>query len=87
MTTFAHGTPDRVPIDYFANGNIDRRLSEYFEVGPGQWVGEALGVALGPKIPDGTEVLLMPDGKAQALLHVLGAYGLSMISFLLLCAS
>jgi len=33
---------------------------------------EALGAALTSKIPEGTQVLLMPDGKAQALLHVLG---------------
>lgn len=33
---------------------------------------EALGAALSSKIPEGTQVLLMPDGKAQALLHVLG---------------
>ena len=33
---------------------------------------EALGASLAPKIPAGAQVLLMPDGKAQALLHVLG---------------
>ena len=33
---------------------------------------EALGEVLTPKIPAGTQALLMPDGKAQALLHVLG---------------
>jgi len=39
----------------------------------GDWeLNEALGVELVPKIPEGTEVLFMPDGKAQALLHVLG---------------
>ena len=33
---------------------------------------EALGKALASRVPAGTEVLIMPDGKAQALLHVLG---------------
>ena len=33
---------------------------------------EALGEVLTPKIPPGTQALLMPDGKAQAFLHVLG---------------
>lgn len=39
----------------------------------GDWeLNEALGTELAALIPEGTEVLLMPDGKAQALLHVLG---------------
>ena len=44
LTTFDHGTPDRVPINYSANAALDRRLREYFEVGEGHSVGEALGV-------------------------------------------
>ena len=39
----------------------------------GDWeLTEALGTELTALIPEGTEVLLMPDGKAQALLHVMG---------------
>jgi uroporphyrinogen decarboxylase len=44
LTTFAFGKPDRVPINYGANGAIDARLREHFECGPGQWVGDAVGV-------------------------------------------
>lgn len=53
------------------------------EVGPGFRVAlfsilgdhaltEACGKELAKKIPKGTDVLLMPDGKAVALLHVMG---------------
>lgn len=39
----------------------------------GDWeLTEAAGVELAKRLPAGTEVLLMPDGKAQALLHVVG---------------
>lgn len=39
----------------------------------GDWeMAEAAGRALASKIPKEVEILLMPDGKAQALLHVLG---------------
>lgn len=39
----------------------------------GDWeLTEAAGRALALNIPEGVEVLLMPDGKAQALLHVVG---------------
>lgn len=39
----------------------------------GDWeLTEAIGTELAKLIPAGTEVLLMPDGKAQALLHVMG---------------
>lgn len=39
----------------------------------GDWeLTEAIGTELAALIPTGTEVLLMPDGKAQALLHVMG---------------
>lgn len=39
----------------------------------GDWeVTEAAGVELARRIPAGTDALLMPDGKAQALLHVMG---------------
>ncbi len=44
MATFAHKEPDRVPIGYSANGDIDRRLCEALNVKEGEWVGEALGV-------------------------------------------
>jgi len=30
LTTFAHEEPDRVPINYYANGGIDRRLRDYY---------------------------------------------------------
>jgi hypothetical protein len=33
---------------------------------------KVLGAALAARMPEGTEYLLMPDGKAQALLHVTG---------------
>lgn len=39
----------------------------------GDWeLNEAIGLALAAKIPPRTDALVMPDGKAQALLHVLG---------------
>jgi len=39
----------------------------------GDWeLNEALGENLAAKVPSECEVLFMPDGKAQALLHVLG---------------
>ena len=39
----------------------------------GDWeLSEAAGLELAPQIPEGVEALIMPDGKAQALLHVLG---------------
>ncbi len=39
----------------------------------GDWqLNETVGHELVKRIPTGTEVLVMPDGKAQALLHVLG---------------
>ena len=39
----------------------------------GEWaLNASLAIHLAPKIPPGTEVLFMPDGKAQALLHELG---------------
>ena len=39
----------------------------------GDWqLTEAIGAELVKLIPAGTEALVMPDGKAQALLHVLG---------------
>jgi len=44
MATFAHKEPDRVPIGYSANGDIDRRLREALNVKEGEWVGDALGV-------------------------------------------
>ena len=44
MTAFAHKEPDRVPIGYSANGDIERRLCEALDVKEGEWVGEALGV-------------------------------------------
>ncbi|MEW6511371.1 MAG: uroporphyrinogen decarboxylase family protein [Bacteroidota bacterium] len=34
-TAFAHGTPDRIPIDYLANPGIDRRLKEHFGLAAG----------------------------------------------------
>ena len=39
----------------------------------GDWeITEAAGRALAELVPEGTEALVMPDGKATALLHVLG---------------
>lgn len=39
----------------------------------GDWeLNEAIGAELAKLVPEGMEVLVMPDGKAQALLHVLG---------------
>jgi adenine phosphoribosyltransferase len=63
-------------------GNVTRELPVR-EVAPGVRVAlfsplgdweltEAAGIELAKRIPAGTEVLVMPDGKAQALLHVLG---------------
>ena len=62
LTTFAHREADRVPIDYSANGGIDRRLKEHFglEAGDGEGLLRALGVDFrgvgaaydGPKLHD-----------------------------------
>ncbi|HWQ99622.1 MAG TPA: phosphoribosyltransferase family protein [Candidatus Methylomirabilis sp.] len=39
----------------------------------GDWeLTEALGFALAKLVPTGTDMFIMPDGKAQSLLHVLG---------------
>lgn len=65
-------------------GNIVRNLP-IREVAPnvrvalfnmlGDWeLTEAAGEELAKKIPEGTDILFMPDGKAQALLHVMGRY-------------
>jgi uroporphyrinogen decarboxylase len=32
LTAFAHGRPDRVPIDYLANPGIDLRLKRHFGI-------------------------------------------------------
>ena len=34
LTAFARQTPDRVPINYYANAAIDARLKEHFGLGP-----------------------------------------------------
>jgi adenine phosphoribosyltransferase len=63
-------------------GSVTRRLP-ILEVAPnirvavfnllGDWeLTETAGQALAKLIPSGVEALLMPDGKAQALLHVMG---------------
>ena len=66
LATLARQTPDRVPINYFANGGIERRLKEHFGLQPDDWQGllNALGVdfrdvgapytgpRLHPEIPD-----------------------------------
>ncbi|MCE5278734.1 MAG: hypothetical protein LLG03_11975 [Planctomycetaceae bacterium] len=39
MTTFAHQEPDRVPVNYFANGGINRNLMEYFGLAADDWGG------------------------------------------------
>ncbi len=46
FATFNHQIPDRVPIDYSANLDIDRRLKEHFGLKPDDWEGllEVLGV-------------------------------------------
>ena len=72
-----------VPYHTVQIGPVTRRHLPVREVKPGvkvaffnplgDWeLNEALGEALATKVPIGTDVLLMPDGKAQALLHVLG---------------
>lgn len=43
LATFAHGTPDRVPINYSANGGINARLHDHFGL-KGQCLGDVLGV-------------------------------------------
>ena len=35
LNTFAYEKTDRVPVDYCANGGVNRRLKEHFGVGPG----------------------------------------------------
>jgi len=46
LTVFARQEPDRVPINYFANPGIDRRLKEHFGLDAGDSLGlrDALGV-------------------------------------------
>lgn len=46
LTTFANQEPDRVPINYFANAGIDRRLKEHFGLKSDDHEGlrQALGV-------------------------------------------
>ena len=46
LTTFARGQADRVPINYFANSGIDKRLKAYFKLAAGDDEGlrQALGV-------------------------------------------
>lgn len=46
LTAFAHREPDRVPLDYSANPEIDRALKVHFGLGPGDSEGlaEKLGV-------------------------------------------
>ena len=46
LRTFAHQEPDRVPINYSANADIDRRLKEHFNLEPNdsQGLHEALRV-------------------------------------------
>jgi len=46
LTAFAHQVPDRVPVDYAANGGIDQRLKQHFGLQPDDYVGlcDALGV-------------------------------------------
>jgi adenine phosphoribosyltransferase len=67
---------------YIQIGNVGRHLPKY-EVSPGVTIAvfnllgdweltEACGKELAKLVPFGTEALVMPDGKAQALLHVLG---------------
>lgn len=34
LTAFANEEPDRVPINYFANEGIDRRVKEHFGLQP-----------------------------------------------------
>ncbi len=44
LTAFAHGSPDRVPINYSANAGIDRRLRDYFGLEKDDSLGDLLGV-------------------------------------------
>ncbi|MBN1350595.1 hypothetical protein JXJ21_14355 [candidate division KSB1 bacterium] len=46
LTAFSHAEPDRVPLNYFANAGIDRRLKEYFGLASNDHDGlcECLGV-------------------------------------------
>jgi uroporphyrinogen decarboxylase len=65
LTAFAHGAPDRVPINYSANAGIHARLMSYFKLAPGDWEGlyDILGVDFrglnvpytGPKLHDDVE--------------------------------
>ena len=61
LTAFARQEPDRVPINYCANGGIDRRLQEHFGI-KDKWVGEVLGPQRGLRIsnPTGCKHVLEP---------------------------
>jgi len=50
ITTLASGQPDRVPIDYFGNEGIDRRLKQHFSLGAddGEGLMRALNVDFRP---------------------------------------
>jgi hypothetical protein len=56
LTTFRHGIPDRVPIDYLANPGIDGRLKKHFGLQPGDDEGlrRLLGVDFFEIIPQYT---------------------------------
>jgi uroporphyrinogen decarboxylase len=53
LTSFAHGIPDRVPIDYLANPGIDARLKAHYGLGTGddEQLRQILGVDFYEIIP------------------------------------
>ena len=63
LTAFAHGIPDRVPIDYLANPGIDARLKRHYGLRPGDDEGlrRALGVDFFEIIPQYTGPPLHPE--------------------------
>lgn len=64
-----HNTVRRdLPIKRLSNGQA---VAVFDMLGDWELI-EMVGTCLAQKMPQGVDVLLMPDGKAQALLHVLG---------------
>jgi len=82
VASFSSSSADPSPTHRIEIGSVVRQLpiravKPEFKVALfnplGDWeLNEALGKELAPKTPAGTDIFLMPDGKAQALLHILG---------------
>ena len=77
MTALSNQEPDRVPINYSANGGIDSRLKEHFGLEPNDWAGlrNTLGVDFTSVGPRYTGPKLHEDDPERALLAALRIAG------------